>query len=263
MGQKARTSFIGKYCHNLVTMNDDDPYNTKLDEIESLDDSQDSDINDSHYLNDSNDSNDSNSDSEDESKCSSSKTSLSKSSSIDVISDIQYDEELEALKQELNQFKRRNNNDLRRTRSQEQILLSVLNIDQKDIDAEQLEKCTKNAINKYNTMTLREKRRIERTKNMKTKNNDKQKSKQKKRRRKLADPYEQEWNGLDPDDYQWFDNVPEGECYDDKELSLRNRRIQYLVVMAIENNYCTISDLSYDENELLLKYQCSHYHWIK
>ena len=44
---------------------------------------------------------------------------------------------------------------------------------------------------------------------------------------------------------------------DDKELSLRNRRIQYLVVMAIENGYCTISDLTYKQNELLLLHQQS------
>merc|ERR1711902_15816 len=98
---------------------------------------------------------------------------------------------------------------------------------------------TKKAINKYNSRTQREKRRVKRKK------------------RKLADPYDEEWNGLDPDDYVWYDNVPEGQCYDDKELSLRNRRIQYLVIMAIENHYCSISDLTYKQNELLLLYQQS------
>lgn len=94
-------------------------------------------------------------------------------------------------------------------------------------------------------------------------NNNKHKRRRRKKKRilnknrYLADPYNEEWNGLDPDNYIWYDNVPEGECYDDKELSLRNRRIQYLVVMAIENQYCTISDLTYKQNELLLLYQQS------
>ena len=72
---------------------------------------------------------------------------------------------------------------------------------------------------------------------------------------RLADPYDEEWNGLDPDDYVWYDNVPEGSCYDDKELSVRNRRIQYLVVMAIENEFCSITDLTYKQTELLLLHQ--------
>ena len=73
----------------------------------------------------------------------------------------------------------------------------------------------------------------------------------------LADPYDEEWNGLDPDHYFWDDDLPEGDCYDDDGFSLRDRRTQYLVVMAIENQYCSISDLTYEQNELLLMYQDS------
>eukprot|EP01084_Bolivina_argentea_P296802 511224_1 len=196
-------------------------------DIESIYDSQDSEVNDTHCLNDSSDSS------------VSPKSCSSKSSSMDPIHELQYDQELEALKEELNQFKRKNFKRLRRTRSEEEVLLSVLSIDKKDIDKKQLEKCAKKAIQKYNSWSMTQPR------------------KKKKPTRRLADPYEEEWNGLNPDDYVWFDNVPEGQCYDDKELSLRNRRMQYLVVMAIHNNYCSISDLTYKQNELLLLYQQS------
>merc|ERR1719273_300217 len=73
----------------------------------------------------------------------------------------------------------------------------------------------------------------------------------------LADPYDEEWNGLDPDDYFWDDDMAEGDCYDDDEFSLRDRRTQYLVVMAVDNRYCSISDLTYEQNELLLQHQDS------
>lgn len=73
--------------------------------------------------------------------------------------------------------------------------------------------------------------------------------------RPLADPYDEEWNGLDPDDYFWDDDCPEGDCYDDDKMSVRDRRVQYLVVMAVDNGFCSISDLTYEQNELLLMYQ--------
>ena len=197
-------------------------------------------------------------------------------------------------------------------------MLSVLNIDEQTIDAEQLEHCTKKAIDAYNSMMERNEQQIGRKKSQNDildevhaldpkdrlfefpqspvvmtpipespmpsiadlkkqddkylmtngqltrtvrnhSNNKKRKSlkKRRKKNRRLADPYNEEWNGLDPDDYIWYDNVPEGQCYDDNELSLRDRRVQYLVVMAIENNYLSISDLSHKQNELLLLYQQS------
>jgi len=75
--------------------------------------------------------------------------------------------------------------------------------------------------------------------------------------RRLADPYDEEWNGLEPENYAWDDDLEEGACLDDREMSVRDRRIQYLVVMAIDNEFCTISDLTYEQNELLLLYQDS------
>jgi len=335
--------------------NNGDPYNTKLDEIQSMQDLQDSDSAD-HKLISINYSNDSHHDSGSSSSSSSSSSEQeeeeeeeednnqnSDDTNDGMISmspkrrrrrprrqqqpqqqqqqqqhnDNQYDEELEQLKQELNQFKRRNFQHLRRTKSQEQVLLSVLNINHKDIDAQQLEQCTQKVIDEYNRMTQNTKNKYEKKKSQnelletisnldpkdklfefpaspiimtpipespmptindiydkkmkqkKTKRRSKstlnkpsskrrlKPKKNKQRNRRLADPYSEEWNGLDPDNYFWNDDVPEGECYDDKELSLRNRRIQYLVVMAIENNYCTISDLTYKQNELLLLYQQS------
>ena len=114
-------------------------------------------------------------------------------------------------------------------RSHHEQLLSVLKIDENEFDGRELEECTETAMNKYNSM------------------------------KKLADPYEEEWNGLDPSNYAWFDDVAEGQCHDDHLMSLRNRRMQYLVVMAIENQYCSICDLTDQQNELLLMHQSS---WI-
>merc|ERR1711933_305562 len=155
----------------------------------------------------------------------------SKQSSFE--SELQYDEELEALKQELNDFKKRNLNNSRRSKSHHEQLLSVLNISDDGIAGEELEKCAETAMNKYHCMKV------------------------KKQRKKLADPYEEEWNGLDPSNYAWFDDVSEGKCYDDCLMSLRERRMQYLVVMAIENQYCSIFDLTDHQNELLLLHQKS------
>lgn len=202
------------------------------------------------------------------------------------------------------------------TRSREEVLLSVLNIDQKDIDAKQLEECGQSAFTKYTTMTAEEKKAaklgakrgsrslsrtmsqsliIESHSNQLMNNahflryvddensmspstdtissdlavpfesliannvNDRENvvETSKARDGPLADPYDEEWNGLDPDNYFWDDDLPEGDCYDDEEFSLRDRRTQYLVVMAIENQYCSISDLTYEQNELLLMYQDS------
>jgi len=141
---------------------------------------------------------------------------------------LQYDEELEALKHELNVFKKRNNINSQRTKSYHEQLLSVLNLDENE-----------------NSNVVEESVVVQK----------KKKKKGKRGRKKLADPYEEEWNGLDPSNYAWFDDMVEGTCYDDRLMSLRDRRMQYLVVMAIENEYCTIVDLTDKQNELLLMHQ--------
>jgi len=285
-------------------------------------DSQDSDdyeVNDSHSLFSANGSRDSQydcsgSDEEGSSKFSpsycSNPSNDSSRPSEDEMPELHYDEELENLRKELNAFKRKNRQShrMRRTKSQEEVLLSVLNIDHKDIDAEQLEQCTENAMTKYNTMAREDKKEAERrsrsmsrsrsqslmieshcnqlinnahflqcvddersmslsaqpaifppafTDTVDTESNLEKMENEKASNRPLADPYDEEWNGLNPDDYQWDDDCAEGDCYDDNEMSVHDRRVQYLVVMAVENGFCSISDLTYEQNELLLLYQDS------
>jgi len=297
---------------------DADPYNiglsdADLNESRDSETELDLDINDNHSLfstNDNDNDNDSRdhhcdpSDSDDDSK--SFKLSTSRSSSMtksprphqtldplerarlemesememEMDIDVEYDAELEALKKELSHFQRRNRQTsrMRRTKSREEVLLSVLKIDCDAVDGADLSKCTHSALSKYNaaewrspspaTMTPIPELHPERyllesgqlspvpvsVQSMESK--EKERGTRKEVRR-LADPYSEEWNGLDPADYLWCDAVPEGECFDDDELSLYDRRVQYLVVTAIDEGYCDISDLSYSQNELLLMHQDS------
>merc|ERR1712083_928428 len=180
--------------------------------------------------------------------------------------------------------KERASSRLRRTKSREMILLSVLNIET-DIDAEQLEQCAESAMSKYNedkqAAALERSQSLSRSlsqslilescleSNHQMENADKSifhndlkddedQQSVHSNTSTLADPYdEDQWNGLDPDDYFWDDDMAEGDCYDDDEFSLRDRRTQYLVVMAVDNRYCSISDLTYEQNELLLQHQDS------
>lgn len=307
----------------LIDDRDSEDYLDVLDAVDSQD-SEEYEVNDSHSLLSANGSRDSQyecsgSDEEDAetrsskfspSNCSNPSNDSSRPSE-DEMPELHYDEELEALRKELNAFKRKNrqSHHLRRTKSREEVLLSVLNIDHKTIDAEQLEKCTENAMAKYNTMAREEKKAAKRRSKIVSRSlsqslmiesncnqlvntgsllqcvddersmslspetvspafNDniaavtvdtdspsEKMEKEKLSDRPLADPYDEEWNGLDPDDYFWDDDCPEGDCYDDDKMSVRDRRVQYLVVMAVDNGFCSISDLTYEQNELLLMYQ--------
>jgi len=213
---------------------------------------------------------------------------------LDLDVDIEYDAELEALKRELSHFQRRNRHNLRmrRTKSREEVLLSMLKINCSGLDGAELEQCTQSAIDKYHAAEWRSPSSAKSMTPIPELHPDRYllesgqlspvpvpvepctadstdspaealpsmdtlQRERKQTARRLADPYGEEWNGLDPDDYMWHDPLPEGECYDDDELSLRDRRVQYLVVMAVENKYCDISDLTYSQNELLLMHQQS------
>jgi len=313
-------SIDGSLCSTKDIAPHDDLHRDSEDFLESAD-SEDYEVNDSHSLLSANGSRDSQyecsgSDQDCDrlsSHCSNPSNDSSRKSE-DEMPELQYDEELEALRRELNAFKRKNRKSsrLRRTKSREEILLSVLNIDQRLIDAEQLEKCAESAMTKYNTMAAEEKQNAikRRSQSLSLSRSMSQSLVLESHRsellsnahllqsvddenpmalsaecvstdfdgttppphsmerakglepppprggtRPLADPYEEEWNGLDPDDYFWDDDLPEGDCFDDDELSVRDRRTQYLVVMAIDNGFCSISDLTHDQNELLLQHQ--------
>jgi len=189
-----------------------------------------------------------------------------------VFSEGQYERELQALKEELDQFKRRNLSHAQHSNTKERILLSVLNIeeDEIDIDASELTQCALQAIDSHQSM--KEENRMEVAKQRGTRCNtsvpepvevpsllqltysDPQRKPPPPRK---LDPYSLEFGGFEPDDYDWGDDIPEGECIDDDEMSLRDRRIQCLVVIAIEYSFCSIADLTSEQNELLLLHQQS------